>query len=197
MFRPLLAIIFATAFAVGFAVPAKAGNIITSTIGDFDEPLAFDFAPVTTTLDDFSFAIPAGATVYSGTISGTFGNNDVPGLTNVTALSDYFVGGGAIQVAACDDDPTSATFPNFPCDAGSSTGAPVPWSYTFSAGDLATLAPAFAAGSLDFSVTQNFAGSVQTGVITLALNTAPEPATMFVFSLGLAGIAARRRFRKA
>jgi hypothetical protein len=181
------AIIFATAL-LGLATPARAD--ISSTIGEFGEPFTF-ITPATTTLGDFTFTIANGLRVVSATISGTFGNNDVPGLTNVTALSDYYVANGTIQVAACD------SFSD-PCTAGTVSGAPEPWSYTFSQNDLTALAPEFAAGSLDFSVTQNFLGAVQTGPITLDMQVAPEPASYFFTSvLCLAGIALRRRFRKA
>jgi hypothetical protein len=186
------AVIFATAL-LGLTFPARAD--ISVTIGDFDEPFTF-ITPATTTLGVFTFTIPVGETVVGGTISGTFGNNDVAGLTNTTALSDYFVANGAIQVAGCD------SFTD-PCTAGTVSGAPDPWSYTFlqtsSQNDLITLAPYFAAGSLDFSVTQNFVGAVQTGPITLDLQVAPEPASFFfTCALCLAGIVALRlRLRKS
>jgi hypothetical protein len=181
------AVILATAL-LGVAASAKAD--VSSTIGDFDQPFTFN-TPAATTLGQFTFTIPNGLTVVGATISGTFGNNDVPGFTNVTALSDYFVANGAIQVAGCD----SLTDP---CTAGTVSGAPDPWSYTFTQSDLTTLAPYFAAGSLDFSVTQNFVGAVQTGPITLDMHVAPEPTSFFFTSaLCLAGVALRRRFRKA
>jgi hypothetical protein len=181
------AVILATAF-LGVATQAKAD--VSSTIGDFDEPFTFNTG-VNTTLGDFTFAVPTGWTVVGGTISGTFGNNDIAGLTNVTALSDYFVANGAIQVAGCD------SFTD-PCSAGTVSGAPDPWSYTFSQSDLTTLAPYFSAGSLDFSVTQDFIGAVQTGPITLDLQITPEPSSFFFTCvLCLAGtLVLRGRFRR-
>jgi hypothetical protein len=188
MLKPTIpAVIFATAL-VALAVPAMAD--ISSTIPESDGQFTF-ITPATTTLGDFTFAIPTGWTVVGGTISGTFGNTDVPGLTNTAALSDYFVANGAIQVAGCD------SFTD-PCTAGTVSGAPDPWSYTFSQSDLTTLAPYFSAGSLDFSVTQNFVGEVNTGPVTLDLQITPEPASFFFTCvLCLAGIVLRRRFRKA
>jgi hypothetical protein len=107
-------------------------------------------------------------------------------------LSDYFVANGAIQVAGCD------SFTD-PCFAGTASGAPDPWSYTFSQSDLTTLAPYFSGGSLDFSATQNSVGAVQTGPITLDLQVTPEPASFFfTCALCLAGIVALRlRLRKS
>lgn len=178
------AVILVTAL-LGLTAPARAD--ISSTIGEFDES---PFLITPATLGVFTFTIPAGETVGGGTISGTFGNTDVPGLTNVTALSDYFVANDAIKVAGCD------SFTD-PCIAGTADGAPDPWSYTFTQNDLTTLAPYFTAGSLDFSVTQNSFGAIQTGPITLDLQVTPEPASFFfTCALCLAGIALRRRFRK-
>jgi len=180
------AVIFSTAL-LGLTVQAKAD--ISSTIPGSDGSFTF-ITPVTTTLGVFNFTIPTGWTVVGATISGTFGNTDVPGLTNTTALSDYFVANGAIQVAACD------SFSD-PCSAGTVSGAPDPWSYTFSQSDLTTLAPYLASGSLDFSVTQNFVGAIETGPVTLDMQITPEPASFFfTCALCLAGIALRRRFRK-
>jgi hypothetical protein len=185
--RTIPAVILATAL-LALAAPSKAD--VSSTIGEFDGSFSFNF-PATTTLGDFTFTIPSGLYVVSATISGTFGNTDVPGLTNVTALSDYFVGNGAIQVAGCDNLTD-------PCTAGTVSGAPDPWSYTFTQNQLTTLSPFFAAGSLDFSVTQNFVGAIQTGPVTLDMHVAPEPASFFfTCALCLAGIGLRRRFRKA
>jgi hypothetical protein len=183
------AVLLATA-VLGLAAPAKADIDISSTIPASDGTFTF-ITPATSTLGDFTFTIPAGWTVVGATISGTFGNTDFPGVTNTTALSDYFVANGAIQVAGCDD------FAN-PCTAGTVSGAPDPWSYTFTQNDLSTLAPYFSAGSLDFSVTQSFVGAVNTGLTTLDVQITPEPASyVFTCALCLAGIALRRRFRKA
>jgi len=182
------AVIFAMVL-LGLASPAKAD--ISSTIPGSDGQFTF-ITPATTTLGDFTFTIPTGWTVVGGTIFGTFGNTDVPGLTNTTALSDYFVGNGVIQVAGCD------SFTD-PCTAGTVSGAPDPWSYTFTQTDLTTLAPYFSAGSLDFSVTQNFVGAVNTGPVILDLQITPEPSSFFfTCALCLAGIlVVRSRFRKA
>lgn len=181
-----LSILFTAACALALSAPARAD--IISTIGEFDQPFVFS-TPASSVLGTFTFTVPTGVTVTGATISGTFGNEDVPGTTNVTALSDYFVDNFAIPVASCD---------NFsaPCAAGNPDGSPTPWSYVFTPTDLATLAPAFAAGSLDFDVTQNFLGSVQTGVVTLDIQATPEPTELFLLPAGLIGLVFWR-FRSA
>jgi hypothetical protein len=193
--RILSAAALATALFFTFAPSSRAGDI-TSTIGLFDETPDFsgNYPLPAVNLGDFTFSLPNGFIVAGATISGTFGNNDVPGTTNITADSDYFVDGTGIEVATCDTPNIASTFtPTLACDSGSMTGAPTPWSYTFTAAQLTILAPLFAAGSVDFNVVQNFYGAVETGPITLDIAPAPEPATIFVVSLGIAGIALLRR----
>ena len=98
-----------------------------------------------TNLGNFSFSVPNGFVISSATISGTFGNEDVPGTTNVTADSDYYVDGIAIEVATCDTPNIQNTFtPALACDAGNSNDTPTAWSYTFTPADLTTLASDFA-----------------------------------------------------
>lgn len=186
-------IIFVIALILGYAAPARAD--ITSTIATTDGggnpfgPFPSSLTPVGT----FSFTIPAGESIIGATISGTFGNLDSPGLTNVTAPSDYFVDGGLIEVASCDDSLTGQ-----PCDTtGNQDGSPVSWSYTFTSADLANLASAFATGSLDFDFVQNGIGGVNTGTTTLTLTPTPEPETVSLFSLGIMCFGFLRRFRKA
>jgi hypothetical protein len=188
--RALLTLLIATAFGPGLTSSAKAD--IISTVGEFNGTPDFDFNaadyPLPSVLiGDFSFIIPAGYSVVGGTISGTFGNNDVEAAT---APSDYFIGNGIVAVAECDD---SLSY-TFACDTAST---PTSWSYTLTPGDLTNLSTEISAGSVDFTVLQNFAVSVQTGTTTLDLMLSPEPATVFIFSGGLAGIVLLRRFRKA
>ena len=165
---------------------------IIATIGEFNGAPDFDFDPADYPLapvliGDFTFSIPSGGSVVGGTISGTFGNNDV---SPITAPSDYFIDNGVIEVASCDDGLTGAAA----CDSGST---PTAWTYTLTSSDLSNLAADFAAGSIDFSVVQNFAIAVQTGTTTLDLVVSPEPSMIFLICGGLAGIAFLRRFRKA
>jgi hypothetical protein len=180
------------ALAFGLAAPARAD--ITATIGEYSGAPDFDFNPsdyplAPVLIGDFTFTIPAGETVVGGTISGTFGNDSDPGVTDATAPSDYFIDGGAIEVASCDD---SLSF-SVACDTAST---PTAWSYTLSASDLSNLSTDLSAGSIDFTAVQNFALAVNTGTTTLDLVLAPEPSGIFLFGGVLAGVAVLRRYRK-
>ena len=177
------------ALAFGFARPSRA-NDIQSTIGEFNGAPSFDFNPADyplapVSIGNFSFTIPTGLGVVGGSISGTFGNTDV---SPDTAASDYFIDNGAIKVAACDDALTGAA-----CDT---SGTPTAWSYSFTSSDLSNLATELSAGSVDFTVVQNFAAAVATGTTTLDLQLSPEPASVLMFCGGLAGIVLLRRSRK-
>lgn len=184
--NPTFKLLLCIALATGFSGLAKAD--IIATIGEYNGP-AYDFSttfpPSSQTIGTFTFNIPTGVQVIGVTISGTFGNNDI--FSN-TALSDYFVSLGMIQVAGCDD-------PSASCFSGT-TGVPTPWSYSFTPTDLSNVAAALAAGSLDFTVVQNSPFTVQTGVTTLDIQVTPEPGTILIFCGGLAALATLRRIRK-
>lgn len=140
------------------------------------------FPPDPITIGTFDFTIPTGKYVTGATISGTFGDQNIP----VTALTDLFVLNGTIQVAACD----SVTDP---CAAGTIDGSLVSWSYTFTASDLNNLAADFAAGSIDFTAVQNSFGAVIVGTPSLDLQVAPEPASIFTLAGVLLAFATWRR----
>ena len=126
--------IFSMALVLGLAAPMKAD--IIATIGNYDGTPVVDFDPADYPLTPvligaFSFTIPTGESVIGGTISGTFGNDDVPDTTESTAPSDYYIDNNTIEVASCDDSLTGAA-----CDTSS---APTSWSYTLTASDLSNL----------------------------------------------------------
>jgi PEP-CTERM motif len=196
--RPLPPFLFAC-FALGCAAFAHADIPATLTF-DASNQAAFpdttDYegnfydgssAPYNITIGTFSFTIPTGDYVTGGTISGTFGDQNI----GVTALTDLFVNNGSIAVGACDDFTA-------PCALGTSDGSLVPWSYTFNATDLSNLASDFSAGSLDFTAVQNSFGSVIVGTPVLDFQVAPvpEPASILTFGsslLFLAFLVFRRR----
>lgn len=190
---------FGAVFAL--TTPARAGDIVVTLPTYYDSPNGYDFVSTfptddSTTIGTFTFSIPAGADVTGITISGTFGNSD----NGTTALSDYYLGFSgdetAVEVASCD---------NILDDCYSAQDGPTSWTYSLTPSDLSTLASAISNGSLDFTYTWDnntqvaFSGYdqyVYAGAPTLDIAATPEPATVLICLVGLAGIAARRRFRR-
>jgi len=182
--------------------PAHASLII----GSYDSP-GYDyentFPPTgSTTIGTFTFTpvAPGDLSFAAVTISGSFGNAD----GSTTALSDYFLGFAgdeeAVEVASCD-----STLLN--CYSGQE--GPYSWFAALTAPQIAALAPALEAGSIDFSYTwganpplEDFFSPtgfdpqiVFAGQATLTA-TSPEPATVLICFGGLAAVVALRRFRK-
>lgn len=196
------AVILSVAAALALAGNARADDIsVTPTFDASNQAAAPDttdyegifyddyttFPPSSITIGTFDFTVPTGESVISATISGTFGDVN----EGITALADLYVGGGTIQVAGCDLNQDSS-YP--PCAAGTADGSLVPWSYTFSAADLSSLAADFSSGSLDFTAVQNGFGSVIVGSPVLDLQAAtPEPASFLTLAGGLLALAAFRR----
>jgi hypothetical protein len=191
MFNRKTSLLLTAALVLGFSPLANAD--VLSTIPTYDGTATFGPFPSSISIGNFSFAIPAGQMVTGGTISGTFGNNDVAGTTMVSAPADLFIAGGSIEVAACDD----ALSYGAPCDTGSS---PTSWSYTLTHSNIASLAADFASGSIDLSAVQNGVFAVNTGSVTLDLKTAPlvatpEPDSFWLLGIGSMGLALVKRFR--
>jgi len=208
MTKQKIAVILLCAGAViGYTAPAH-GDIIATT-PSYDSPNGYDYVttlPPTTyqLIGTFGFTVPAGESVVGITISGSFGNGDVPN----TELSDYYLGFAgneeAIPVANCD---------NISANCYSGEEGPYGWSVTLTQAQIGELAPALAAGSIDFTYTWDASPPVvpvsdllsptgydpqyiYAGAATLDITPSPEPATaLFCFS-GLAGLAVFRRFRK-
>jgi hypothetical protein len=183
-------------FILGCASLAQADIIVTPTFDSSNQAAPPDttdyegnfydfsttFPPDPITIGTFTFIIPTNDVVTGATISGTFGDQNIP----VTAVTDLFVDG--IDVAGCDS--TSA-----PCAAGTVDGSLVPWSYTFTATDLQNLSADFAGGSLDFTAVQDSFGAVVVGTPSLDIQVAqtPEPSSVFTLVGGLLAFAAWRR----
>jgi len=176
-------------FALGCASLAHADIIVTPTFDPSNQAAPPDttdyegnfydfsstFPPDPITIGTFDFTIPTGDQIVGATISGTFGDVNIP----TTAVTDLFVDDGNIQVAACDD-------PSAPCAVG---GSPVSWSYTFTDAQFGDLA----GGSIDFTAIQNSFAAVVVGAPTLDIQTVPEPSSIFTLAGGLLAFAACRR----
>ena len=188
----------AAALVVGCASFAQADIIVPPTFAASNQAAPpdttdyegnfYDFStsvpPGPITIGKFTFTIPKGDVVVGATISGTFGDQNIP----VTALNDLFVMNGTIEVGACDSTSDA-------CAAGTIDGSLVPWSHTFGAAELSALASDFASGSLDFTAAQNSFGAVVMGTPTLDIQLVqtPEPSSLFTLAGGVLGFAAWRR----
>jgi hypothetical protein len=202
--RTLTAAILSLGAAFVLTTPARADVV---TLPSYDSPDGYDFATTfptgSTTIGTFTFSPTNPSGVTGITISGSFGNGDVPN----TALSDYYLGFSgdltAVEVAACDSISDN-------CYSGQE--GPYTWTATLTPAEIADLGPGLTAGSLDFSYTwdssppagpiPDFFSStgyddqyVYAGATTLTIT--PEPTSVLLFVSALAGIVVLRRFRRA
>ena len=156
-----------TAFAA--AAPAAAQEATeTATVGpvSLDDPGTYG---ITETLGTFNFATSPYITILGATISGEWGSSP---LSPNTAPGNYYVGN--VLVFTCN-----------PGDACWGSSTETPWSYTFTAADLATLQ----SGDVDFTAYQTDFGQVQADVTTLSLDVyVPEPASIALFATSLLGL---------
>jgi hypothetical protein len=180
--------------ALGWASLAQADIIVAPTFDPSNQvapPDTTDYegsffdgtaAPYDINIGTFNFSIPVGNRVVGATISGTFGDVNIP----TSAVADLFVDAGNINVGGCDST-------SDPCFAGTSDGSLVSWSHTFSGAELSELASDFASGSLDFTAVQNSFGVLVVGTPSLDIQTVPEPSSIFILTGGLLAFAALRR----
>jgi hypothetical protein len=184
-------------FALGWASFAHADIVVTPNFSSSNQApdttdyegnfydFSSTFPPNPISIGTFTFTIPSGEKVIGATISGTFGDGNIPD----TALTDLYVLNGAIEVGAC-------TSTSDPCAAPSALNGPLaPWSHTFDVAELQNLAPDFAAGYLDFTAVQNSFGAVIVGTPSLDLQVAqtPEPSCVFALAGGLLALVGWRR----
>lgn len=131
-------------------------------------------APYDITVGTFTWTIPVGESILGATISGTFGDVNLPG----SALTDLFVD-GTISVGKCDD-------PSALCATNQDPGSLVSWSQTLTASELS-------GGSLTLTAVQNSLGQTVVGDPMLDIQVTPEPALIFPLTGGLLAIAFLRR----
>jgi len=198
--QTIAAVLFSLAASLGLTAAAQAGIILQST-SSYDSPLGYDYVTTfppagSTTIGTYAFSIPAGVSVSSVTISGTFGNGDSP----TTALSDYYLGFGgnetAVKVASCD----SAA-----ADCASNNNGPTALLFTLTQPQIAALATGLSGGSLDFTYTWDTTPAfaipsvpqyIYAGAATIDIAYSPEPATLLFCFSGMAGFVVLRRFRR-
>jgi hypothetical protein len=209
MTRQTIAAAFVS-IAAPLIVTSSAHGGVIQTLASYDSSTGYDYDTTfptpgqSTTIGTYTFAIPAGANVTGITISGTFGNGDVPN----TALSDYYLGFSgdetAVEVAACDSILNN-------CYSGQE--GPYFWTATLTPAEIADLVPALTAGSLNFTYTWDssppaepipdlFSSTgyddqyVYAGAATIDISYTPEPATLLLCLSGLTIVVALRPFRK-
>jgi len=179
MRRQFLALAALCSLLVG-APRALVGQVVTSTLPEFSGDLhETGFPQPAVTVGTFTFAPPAGTTLLSAILNGTFGNS----AASSTAGVDVFV--GDVRVAQC--------VRLEPCYFGT-----VPFVFTFTPEQLAM----FAGGSVTVTAVQTSESYVRLGPMELTLTYAPvtsvvpEPATMTLLASGLFGLGGVRVMRR-
>jgi hypothetical protein len=166
----------AMATTISFTFPEFNGN------GPVDNGLTLGFASA-------GYVIPAGETIISAIFSSSYGNSAVPN----TSIMEVFV--DSVLVGQCAS--TADVCWNKPAQP------PTPFSHSFLPSELADLADGFAL----FTVHQTADHTIRLGSSVFTIETAaldpgvtatPEPASITLMAIGLAGAASaawRRRMR--
>jgi hypothetical protein len=172
-------VLSALALCLASALPVSAGPI-TSTIGEFDGPVLINptYPQASLPIGTFTYVLPA-SPIVAASVSGFFGTVNSPS----TALENLFVAG--IQVASCASE--SADCWNDP------SGVQNAWTYTFTPSQFSALQ----GGSAVYSVVQTGDFQVESGITTLSITVAPEPATVGMIGGGLSLLLFFRRKRRA
>ena len=190
--KPSLMAIAATAMLlVSSSAMATTIPITPPELLEFTGPSASAPGEILTTpqlVGAFLYSVPTGEGLTFGSFKSSFGNSDQPGEGG-TALMQVFVNG--ILVGACTNVATACFDPPF--------NTPVPFTYTFTQGELALLANGPAVLTILQSPFNQFdselrAVRVRLGESSLTLvsgpadlASTPEPASLTLMAIGLTG----------
>ncbi len=177
--------IFATlvfvAIACGSATTARA-DVFTFTLPNFNGsfvPPGLPLPAPAQTVGTFNIVIPAGQPIIAASLTGTFGN----AVNSSSAASNLFLDG--ILVAQCA--------PGAACTGGGGAAGPTPFSFAFTAANLALLAD----GAAVLTAVQTGPGAIRLGQLALRVETIPEPATVVLLGTGIAAVGASLRRRRS
>lgn len=173
----------ATVLALSSVSAAQAASISVS-LGDYNGPSINAGFPIDLgVVGTFIFALPANVTINSATFSGTWGTQAFAGST---AGFDVEIEGDTLSICVINE----------PCWNGA--GSLVPFSFALDVSSYAGLLD----GSADLRVIQTSGFNVRLGTPTLTIdyelnNAVPLPSTLALAGLGVFGLAATARQRRA
>jgi hypothetical protein len=136
---------------------SASGSTLTDTLPEFNSP---EDVGATYRVGTFDFTLPFGSTVLSATLSGTYGNSNVPNSSGV----DIFLGGNLVN--SCSADASAA------CQNSES---PIPWSANINVNQT----PNLDLGSTFMNVTQTSPFDIRLGPTTLTIVISPSTAQRF------------------
>ena len=154
----------------GLAANAATFTVTLPEVNGAEISSGFPIAAVSLPPVSFAGQIPAEEVITSITASGSFGNT----VVRSTASVEVTING--VPVATCG---LGAECTNF-------NDAPTPWSYAFSASELA----AFSAGAATLSYVQTYLLIVRLGRTTLTITTGPAPKPIVPTPVPVVGIPA-------
>ena len=179
--KTIFAALAFVALCCGSATVARA-DVFTFTLPNFNGSFVPPGAPLPApaqTVGTFNVVIPAGQPITAASLTGTFGNT----VNSSTAATNLFLDG--LLVAQCA--PAAA------CTGASGAPGPTPFSFAFSAANLALLTD----GAAVLTAVQTGPGTIRLGQLALRVETIPEPATIVLLGTGIAAAGASLRRRRS